>query len=223
MIAYYAKRCLFSTARRSAVMLRIILPVTLLLLAAGCRPASYEQFIRADQAQDGEYVFALDLSDSTATYDLSFYTRVDPALMAAATPSAELALQVCWLAPQPSVGEAVPPSGVRPSDSPHHSSGAVPPKRGNPGSPASCRSLGCPRGWHVPQGERLPDSTALSCLAVPEMSEIVYLPFGAEAGSVKLYRSGVNPAPAGEWHLSVTPIAPPEGLRGIGIICKRVD
>lgn len=139
-------------------MLRIILPVTLLLLAAGCRPASYEQFIRADQAQDGEYVFALDLSDSTATYDLSLYTRVDPTLMAAATPSAELALQVCWM---------------------------------NPGGEA--------------------------------MSEIVYLPFGAEAGSVKLYRSGVNPAPAGEWHLSVTPIAPPEGLRGIGIICKRVD
>ena len=139
-------------------MLRIILPVTLLLLAAGCRPASYEQFIRADQAQDGEYVFALDLSDSTATYDLSLYTRVDPTLMAAATPSAELALQVCWM---------------------------------NPGGEA--------------------------------MSEIVYLPFGAEAGSVKLYRSGVKPAPAGEWHLSVTPIAPPEGLRGIGIICKRVD
>ncbi len=153
----------------------IILLSALLLFAASCRPASYEQFIRADQAQDGEYVFALDLSDSTVTYDLSLYTRVDPALMAAATPSAELALQVCWLAPQPSVGEAVP------------------------------------------------DSTALSCLAVPAMSEIVYLPFGAEAGSVKLYRSGVKPAPAGEWHLSVTPIAPPEGLRGIGIICKRVD
>ena len=79
-----------------------------IMLLVGCRPASYEQFIRADQAQDGEYVFALDLSDSTATYDLSLYTRVDPALMAAATPSAELALQVCWLAPQPSVGEAVP-------------------------------------------------------------------------------------------------------------------
>lgn len=156
-------------------MLRIILPVTLLLLAAGCRPASYEQFIRADQAQDGEYVFALDLSDSTATYDLSLYTRVDPALMAAATPSAELALQVCWLARQPSVGEAVP------------------------------------------------DSAALSCLAVPAMSEIVYLPFGSAAGSVKLYRSGVRPVPAGEWQLTITPMAPPAGLRGIGIICKRVD
>lgn len=150
-------------------MLRIILPVTLLLLAAGCRPASYEQFIRADQAQDGEYVFALDLSDSTATYDLSLYTRVDPTLMAAATPSAELALQFCWYSP---AGEA---------------------------------------------------TAAQPCLAVPAMSEIVYLPFGAEAGSVKLYRSGVKPAPAGEWHLAVTPIVPPEGLRGIGIICKRID
>lgn len=146
-----------------------------IMLLVSCRPASYEQFIRADQAQDGDYIFQLDLSDSTATYDLSLYTRVDPALMAAATPSAELALQVCWLAPQPSVGEAVP------------------------------------------------DSTALSCLAVPAMSEIVYLPYGSAAGSVKLYRSGVKPAPAGEWHVAVTPIAPPEGLRGIGIICKRVD
>ena len=39
-------------------------------------------------------------------------------------------------------GEATPPSGVRPSDSPHHPSGAVPP-------------LPC-RGWHVPLGEHLP-------------------------------------------------------------------
>jgi len=51
-------------------------------------------------------------------------------------------------------GEDTPPSGVRPSDSPHHPSGAVPPLPS--GSPASCRSLGCPRGWHVPQGESLP-------------------------------------------------------------------
>ena len=51
-------------------------------------------------------------------------------------------------------GEDTPPSGVRPSDSPHHPSVAVPPLPS--GSPASCRSLGCPRGWHVPQGESLP-------------------------------------------------------------------
>ena len=130
----------------------------LLLFAAGCRPASYEQFIRADQAQDGEYVFALDLSDSTATYDISLYTRVDPALMAAATPSAELALQVCW---QSTAGEA--------------------------------------------------------------MSEIVYLPYGAAGGTVQLYRSGIKPSPAGVWRLTITPMTPPAGLRGLGIICKRND
>ena len=45
----------------------------------------------------------------------------------------------------------LPPSGVRPSDSPHHPFGAVPPLPS--GSPASSRSLGCTRGWHVPQGE----------------------------------------------------------------------
>ena len=197
-------------------MLRIILPVTLLLLAAGCRPASYEQFIRADQAQDGEYVFALDLSDSTATYDLSFYTRVDPALMAAATPSAELALQVCWYSP---AGEATASDPVRGSAAhPSQPGGWAPRSEGNRGPRKSADFWGAHEG-----GTPLGGSTSPACLAMPELSEIVYLPFGAEAGSVKLYRSGVNPAPAGEWHLSVTPIAPPEGLRGIGIICKRVD
>lgn len=127
-----------------------------ILLLAGCRPASYEQFIRADQAPGGEYVFALDISDSTAVYDLSFYTRVDPGLMSAAMPSGEIALQVCWYGPA--------------------------------------------------------DSTLV---------ETVYLPRGGAGGSVQLYRSGIKPSPAGEWRLTVTPTAPPAGLRGIGIICKR--
>ena len=70
--------------------------VALLLLLAACRPASYEQFIRADQATDGEYVFALDLSDSAAVYDLSFYTRIDPALMAVEQPDRSLGLEVSW-------------------------------------------------------------------------------------------------------------------------------
>ena len=126
--------------------------------------------MRADQAQDGDYIFQLDLSDSTATYDLSLYTRVDPALMAAATPSAELALQVSWMNP---VGEAEASDSAR--------------------------------------------------FGKPAMSEIVYLPYGSDGGTVRLYRSGVKPSPAGEWQLTVTPIAPPEGLRGIGIICKRND
>ncbi|MBR6270414.1 MAG: hypothetical protein IKR30_07605, partial [Bacteroidales bacterium] len=141
-----------------------------IMLLVSCRPASYEQFIRADQAQAGEYVFVLDLSDSTATYDLSLYTRVDPALMAAATPSAELALQVCWM---------------------------------NPG------------------GEEAASDSA--CFAKPAMSEIVYLPYGAAGGTVQLYRSGIKPSPAGEWRLTITPMTPPAGLRGLGIICKRND
>ena len=60
-------------------------------------------------------------------------------------------------------GKVVPPSGVRPSDSPHHPSGTVPP-------------LPC-RGWHVPQGEHLSGddsnskSTASSRINVAEVPE----------------------------------------------------
>lgn len=135
--------------------------VALLLLLAACRPASYEQFLRADQATSGEYVFALDLSDSAAVYDLSFYTRIDPALMAVEQPDRSLGLEVSWFAPA------------------------------------------------------APDSAALA--------ETVFLPYGGKAGSLQLYRSGVRPSPAGEWRVAVRPQAAPEGLRGIGIICKRHD
>ena len=132
--------------------------VALLLLLAACRPASYEQFIRADQATGGEYVFALDLSDSAAVYDLSFYTRIDPALMAVEQPDRSLGLEVSW-------------------------------------------------------------SQADSVF----LRETVFLPYGGKAGSLQLYRSGVRPSPAGEWRVAVRPKEAPEGLRGIGIICKRHD
>ena len=49
-------------------------------------------------------------------------------------------------------GEAACPEGVRPSDSPHRLS-TVPPLLS--GSPKNASFLGCPRGWHVPQGEHL--------------------------------------------------------------------
>ena len=131
-----------------------------MVLLTACRPTSYEQFIRADQAPEGEYVFALDLADSTAAYDLSFYTRIDPALMAAEEPSRTLELEISW-------------------------------------KPAASDSV--------------------------FLHEAVYIPYGDKAGSVQLYRSGVRPSPAGEWNLSVKPNEAPEGLRGIGIICKRHD
>ena len=50
--------------------------------------------------------------------------------------------------------EVAPPSGVRPSGSPHHPFGTVPPL--SSGSPESASSLGCSRGCYVPQGEHHP-------------------------------------------------------------------
>ena len=57
----------------------------------------------------------------------------------------------------------LPPSGVRPSDSPHHPSGAVPPL--SSGSPESASSLGCSRGCYVPQGEASQQQTAVKAVA----------------------------------------------------------
>ena len=101
-------------------------------------------------------------------YDLSFYTRIDPALMAVEQPDRSLGLEVSW-------------------------------------SPVV-----------IPDSDRVsPDSVFLR--------ETVYIPYGGKAGSLQLYRSGVRPSPAGEWRVAVRPQAAPEGLRGIGIICKRHD
>ena len=47
----------------------------LLIMAVACgRPASYEKFVRADEAAGGVYEFCPEMSDTTASYDLSFYT-----------------------------------------------------------------------------------------------------------------------------------------------------
>lgn len=48
-----------------------------LLLACCTKPANYEEFIRADEAESGIYSFTLDLADTLCTYDISFY--VSPA------------------------------------------------------------------------------------------------------------------------------------------------
>ena len=67
---------------------------------SSCRkPSSYEQFIRADRAEGGEYVFCLDMSDTLACYDVSLYTRVDAAFFAAARPYRQLRLEISWIAP----------------------------------------------------------------------------------------------------------------------------
>ena len=52
-----------------------LLLAILLIMAVACgRPASYEKFVRADEAAGGVYEFCPEMSDTTASYDLSFYT-----------------------------------------------------------------------------------------------------------------------------------------------------
>ena len=78
---------------------RIVALFSVLLLAAGCQaPFSEERFIAAP----GPYEFQANLSDSTATYDFAFYTRLDgmPSELASAR---ELPLRVTWTSPSDSV------------------------------------------------------------------------------------------------------------------------
>ena len=69
--------------------------ITLVFLAFACRqPASVEQFIEGS----GPYVFPIEMSDSTAVWDIDLYTRVD----ATDVPS-ELALEITWESPSQAV------------------------------------------------------------------------------------------------------------------------
>lgn len=79
-------------------MLKRLPYLLLLLLAFSCRePRSMEQFIAAP----GPYTFRVDMSDTTVTYDFSFYTRLDgyPTELQAAR---ELPLVITWISPSDS-------------------------------------------------------------------------------------------------------------------------
>ena len=70
-----------------------------LLLAFACRePSSVEQFIAAP----GPYEFQVEMTDTTVSYDFSFYTRLDgyPSELQAAH---ELPLRITWVSPSDSV------------------------------------------------------------------------------------------------------------------------
>jgi hypothetical protein len=68
--------------------------------AAGCaRPDSVERYISADDREaSGLYRYSIDLSDSTATYDLSFYSRIDLGKLRMAEIQ-DFPLTVTWTAP----------------------------------------------------------------------------------------------------------------------------
>lgn len=74
------------------------LPLLLLLsLAFSCsQPPSREMFIRSDGS--GEYVFPLQLPDTLAAYDISFYTVIDRPVFRADT-IVSFPMQVVWRSP----------------------------------------------------------------------------------------------------------------------------
>ncbi len=118
---------------------------------AGCsRPESVELFIRSDQARDGVYVYTLPLTDTTAAYDIWFYSRTG------VRPLSNLPLRVRWIAPS---GDG--------------------------------------------------------------FQEQVYMRTVDTRGTKERYRSGLIPAEAGQWQLSVRPLGVDEDFLGMGVICKK--
>ena len=61
--------------------------------------------------------------------------------------------------------------------------------------------------WLAPSGKAFP--------------EVVYMRSVTVRGSRELYRSGMIPAEAGDWQLSVRPVGADEDLLGMGVICKK--
>lgn len=85
--------------------MRSLFPALVLLMAvASCsRPSSYEPFIVREKAEYGDtYNFNLDMSDSTVSYALAFYTRLERQAFQA-FPSDSVSLDLRWISPSDSV------------------------------------------------------------------------------------------------------------------------
>lgn len=126
--------------------------VCMLALPSCAEKDVVEEFVRRDEARSGVYVYKLNLADTTAAYDVWFYSRT------AERPLESVRMNVQWLAPS---GEA--------------------------------------------------------------FFETVYMRRADPRGSKELYRSGVVPAQAGEWQLSVRPVGVDEDFLGLGVICEKKD
>ena len=77
--------------------------VMLAAMVSCARPSFYEPFVLREKAEYGDtYIFSLDLSDSTATYGLDFYTRLQrPAF--GTFPLDSISLDLRWISPSDSV------------------------------------------------------------------------------------------------------------------------
>ena len=81
-----------------------LLIIVLAAIAASCAPPpSYEPFVMREKAQYGDtYPFTLDLSDTTASYSLDFYTRLERQSFGE-FPSDSLVLDLRWFSPSDSI------------------------------------------------------------------------------------------------------------------------
>ena len=219
-------------AAPSGSLAAAVLPVALLALAACSRPASYEQFIKAENARDGVYEFAIPASifpatstSTTAaapalTYDISIYTApLDDALQ----------LEISWLEL---------PSGDLSHFSPEMQQ--VPSEKGGPGAKMPEYAAGTPKidttcsNNGVLCGRSEPGPRIIH-------EESVWFPAGEHRA---LYRSGLalgnvpepcasqdtvgipggtHATPAPRIILKIKPVNPPGSFRGLGIIFKRND
>ena len=214
--------------------------VVMLALAACSRPASYEQFIKAENARDGVYEFAIPATILTSASSVN--TTAHPASAAAAAPAPTfdislytaplenaLQLDILWL-------------GLPSGDLSHFSSEMpqVPSENGGPGAnmpqnaadttkiDTTCSNNGvlCDRSapwpriiheesvWFPAGKHRVLYRSGLALGNVPE-------PCASQdtAG----FPGGTHATPAPRIMLKIKPVNPPESFRGLGIICKRND
>lgn len=85
--------------------MRQLLPgIVLLLFVAGCsRPSSREYFMLREDAEYGDsYSFILDMSDSSASYGLDFFTRLEKRSFGE-FPEEDIMLDIRWFSPLDSI------------------------------------------------------------------------------------------------------------------------
>lgn len=195
-------------------MMRFFFPLFLILIVSCTRPSSYEQFVKVEDAADGVYEFTLPFmaaeasaetsvssgsGTSDVTYDLSFYTA----------PLAEpLQLEVTWLYSSAEVFPVSQKHGHQ-EQKPREIVPGPPSERdtGNTfTAPVFSETVWFPAGQH-----RALYRSGINFLDDLSRNTPKNTPTCIENGE-KLYRSAVT--------IQVTPINPPEGFRGLGIICK---
>lgn len=75
----------------------------ILIVAACSRPSSREYFVAREKAEYGDtYSFYLDFSDSTASYGLDFFTRLERGAFET-FPSDDIVLDLRWFSPNGSI------------------------------------------------------------------------------------------------------------------------